>query len=394
MKILVANLGSTSFKYRLYEMPAAEQLARGSIDRIGSEESCCMIEIGEQRDVVTGPVPDHAAAVRCCLEQLTDSEHGCLANAGEVAAIGFKAVHGGRLTGVRRVDHEVIEAMSEMNDVAPAHNPPYIAAMQQLAEQFSEIPLVAAFETDFHSTIPARNRTYAVPHHWEEDYQVRRFGFHGASHRYIAERTAEILGRDDLRLISCHLGGSSSLAAIRGGESVATSMGTSPQSGVLQNNRVGDFDPFVLPLVMERTGESLKVVLEQLATQGGLLGISGISGDVRDLEQASAKGDARATLALETFVSNIRQYLGWMLVELGGADAIVFTGGIGENSASIRQAVCHGLEELGIVIDEACNAQAQGETLLSNAESGIQVWIVPTHEELIVAKQTYEVIAD
>jgi acetate kinase len=253
---------------------------------------------------------------------------------------------------------------------------------------------VAAFETDFHRTIPARNRTYGVPHRWEEDYQVRRFGFHGASHRYIAERTAEIFGRDDLRLISCHLGGSSSLAAIRRGESVATSMGTSPQSGVLQNNRVGDFDPYVLPLVIERTGESLKVVLEQLATQGGLLGISGISGDVRDLEQASAKGDVRATLALETFVSNIRQYLGWMLVELGGADAIVFTGGIGENSAAIRQAVCHGLEELGIVIDETCNAQAQGESLVSGAESGIQVWVVPTHEELIVAKQTYEVIAD
>ena len=394
MKILVANLGSTSFKYRLYEMPSAEQLARGSIDRIGSDESCRMIEIGERRDVVNGPVPDHAAAVRCCLEQLTGSEHGPLADASEVAAIGFKAVHGGRLTGVRRVDDEVLKAMSEMNDVAPAHNPPYIAAMQQLAEQFPEIPLVAAFETDFHRTIPARNRTYGVPHRWEEDYQVRRFGFHGASHRYIAERTAEIFGRDDLRLISCHLGGSSSLAAIRRGESVATSMGTSPQSGVLQNNRVGDFDPYVLPLVIERTGESLKVVLEQLATQGGLLGISGISGDVRDLEQASAKGDVRATLALETFVSNIRQYLGWMLVELGGADAIVFTGGIGENSAAIRQAVCHGLEELGIVIDETCNAQAQGESLVSGAESGIQVWVVPTHEELIVAKQTYEVIAD
>ena len=398
MKILVANLGSTSFKYRLYQMPEAKQLARGSIDRIGAEESCSMVEIGEHRDQMTGPVPDHAAAVRRCLQQLTDPQHGCLSDASEVAAIGFKAVHGGRISGVRRVDEDVLGAMSEMNKIAPAHNPPYIAAMRQLGEQLPEIPLVAAFETDFHRTIPARNRTYGVPHDWDQEFLIRRFGFHGASHRYIAQRIAEIMGRDDLRVISCHLGGSSSLTAIRGGESVATSMGTSPQSGILQNNRVGDLDPFTLPRIMERTGQSLEEVLGQLATEGGLLGISGASGDIRDLEEAAAAGDSRASLALETFVSNIRQYLGWMLVELGGADAIVFTGGIGENSATIRQAVCHDLKDLGIGIDAARNDEAQGESLISGliggAESPMQIWVVPTHEELIVARQTYEAVEE
>ena len=206
------------------------------------------------------------------------------------------------------------------------------------------------------------------------------------------------MGRDDLRVISCHLGGSSSLTAIRGLESVATSMGTSPQSGILQNNRVGDLDPFTLPRIMERTGQSLEEVLGQLATEGGLLGISGASGDIRDLEEAAAAGDSRASLALETFVSNIRQYLGWMLVELGGADAIVFTGGIGENSATIRQAVCHDLKDLGIGIDAARNDEAQGESLISGliggAESPLQIWVVPTHEELIVARQTYEAVEE
>lgn len=389
MKILVANLGSTSFKYRLYDMPTARQLAQGSIDRIGAEESCSVVKIGDYRDETTAAVADHAEAVRRCFEQLTDEQHGCLKDGSEVSAIGFKAVHGGRISGVQHVDDDVLAAMGEMNYVAPAHNPPYIAAMRQLAEQLPEIPLVAAFETDFHRTIPARNRTYAIPYEWEEQFQIRRFGFHGASHRYIAGRIAEILGRDDLRVISCHLGGSSSITAIRNGQSVATSMGTSPQSGLLQNNRVGDFDPFAIPLIMERTGNSQEEVLEELASQGGLLGISGLSGDIRDLRAAAAAGNERAQLALDTFVSNIRQYLGWMLVELGGADAIVFTGGIGENGTDIRRAVCEGLSELGIAIDADRNAAADGESCISSASSRTQVWVVPTHEELVVARQVY-----
>ncbi|MCH7725508.1 MAG: acetate/propionate family kinase, partial [Planctomycetes bacterium] len=314
MKILVANLGSTSFKYRLLEMVDERQLARGGIERIGSEASRCFVEIGETRQELTAHVPDHAAAVCRCLDQLT-GENGCLEDASEVAAIGFKVVHGGRVSGVQRVTDDVLDAMDEMSQVAPAHNPPYIAAMRLLAEKLPDIPLVAAFETGFHATVEDRLRYYAAPREWGDQFHIKRWGFHGASHRYIAERTATMLDRDDLRVISCHLGGSSSLCAIRGRKSVATSMGMSPQTGLPHNNRVGDFDPFALPVVMKATGKSLDEVLDDLACRSGLLGLSGVSGDVRDLEKAAGQGNEQAQLALDMFTSEVRRYLGGLLVE-------------------------------------------------------------------------------
>ncbi len=392
MKILVANLGSTSFKYRLFDMSNEQQLARGGVERIGSVESQCVVEIGDHREEIVTTIPDHALAVRQCLDQLTDPETGCLANAAEVAAIGFKAVHGGRLSGVQRVNDEVLEAMAEMNHVAPAHNPPYIAAMRLLAERLPEIPMVAAFETGFHQTIPDRNRHYAIPKQWSDEFQIKRFGFHGASHRYIASRMAEITGRSDLRIISCHLGGSSSLCAIRDGASVATTMGLSPQTGLPQNNRVGDFDPFALPLIMERTGQSLDETLNALACQSGLLGLSQLSGDIRDLEQAAAEGNEDAQLALQVYVGEIRRHLGGLLVELGGVDLLVFTGGIGENGMHVRSQVCDGLAELGIELDETRNQDVHGETQLQSPASKAQIWVVPTNEELIVARQTQQLI--
>ncbi len=393
MKILVANLGSTSFKYRLYDMRDERQLARGGVERIGARESRSFVDIGGARRDFTTAAPDHAAAVRLCLEQLTAPEGGCLRDASEVAAIGFKAVHGGRVSGVQRVTPDVLAAMEEMRHVAPAHNPPYVAAMRLLGERLPEIPLVAAFETGFHASISPAARHYAAPHAWAEEHGVVRHGFHGASHRYIATRVAELLGRDKLRIISCHLGGSNSLCAVRDGRSVGTTMGMSPQSGLAQNNRVGDFDPFALPVIMERTGKSLVEVLHELAEQGGLLGLSGLSGDVRDLEEAAQAGNARARLALDVFVAGIRYHLGGLLVELGGADAIVFTGGIGENGVNIRSATCAGLEELGIRLDPAANASAKGEQRMSAADSRTQVWVIPTNEELIVARQTRDLLA-
>lgn len=388
MKILVANLGSTSFKYRLFDMSDERQMARGGIERIGSAESRCFVEIGPLRRERIAQVPDHAVAVQQCLEQLTDGETGCLQSAGEVAAIGFKAVHGGRVSGVQRVTAAVLDAMEAMSSVAPAHNPPYIAAMRLLSRKLPDIPLIAAFETGFHATIPDRLRYYGVPYAWGDTMHIKRWGFHGASHRYIAQRAAELLGRDDLRILSCHLGGSSSLCAIRNGQSAATSMGMSPQTGLPHNNRVGDFDPFALPLIMQATGKSLTEVLDVLANQSGLLGLSGLSGDVRDLEEAASQGNAQATLALDMFTSDIRRHLGGLLVELGGADAIVFTGGIGENGSAIRTAVCQRLEELGIVLDPLANAEAKGEVKISTAGSRTQIWVVPTNEELIVARQS------
>jgi acetate kinase len=266
--------------------------------------------------------------------------------------------------------------------------------MRLLAEKLPGIPLVAAFETNFHVTIPEYNRCYAVPYEWIEQGIVRRWGFHGASHRYIAGRTAELLGRGDLRIISCHLGGSSSMCAIRHGRSVATSMGMSAQSGLPQNNRVGDFDPFALPIIMRQTGKSLSEVLSILATRSGLLGLSGVGTDYRDIATAAAGGNARARLALDVYAASIRHYLGAYLVELGGADVLVFTGGIGENAADLRAAVCRDLEPLGIVLDAAANVAARGEAPVHAPASRVQVWAMPTNEELVVARQAAQLLKD
>lgn len=394
MYVLVANLGSTSFKYRLFDMRDERQLARGGVERIGAPESRSFVEIGDARREEMLHVSDHAVAVRQCLAQLTDPAQGCLARAEDVAAIGFKAVHGGEISGVQLVDDRVLAALDGMAKVAPAHNPPYARAMRILRERLPEMPLVAAFETGFHQTMPERNSYYAVPYEWATKYHVRRWGFHGASHRFIATRTAELLGRDDLRIISCHLGGSSSLCAIRAGKSVATSMGMSPQSGLPQNNRVGDLDVFAIPILLERTGKSLEALLDELAERSGLLGLSGTSGDVRDLEVAADRGNQQAQLALEVYVGAVRRELGASLVELGGADAIVFTGGIGENGARVRAAVCRELAELGIVLDESTNESARGEARIHAADSRTEIWIVPTNEELIVARQTKQLLTE
>jgi acetate kinase len=392
MKILVANLGSTSFKFRLFDMADERQLARGGVERIGADESEGFVEIGGRRMELKLAAPDHGAAVEACLAALTQPGTGCLASVADVAAIGFKAVHGGRVSGVRLVNRDVIEAMTEMNAICPAHNPPYIAAMGQLHARLPDMPLVAAFETGFHATIPDRLRYYAVPYEWADEFQLKRWGFHGASHRFVAERMRELTGNTDLRLITCHLGGSSSICASCGARSVATSMGMSPQTGLPQNNRVGDFDAYALPMLAERMGKSVDEVLAEMAKRGGLLGLSGTSGDIRDLYEAAGRDDERAQLALDVFASNIRHYIGAYIVELGGVDAIAFTAGIGENRAELRAAVCAGLEELGIALDSSRNGAAKGEVPIHAAASRTQIWVVPTNEELIVARQTKELL--
>lgn len=395
MKVLVANLGSTSFKYRLFDLPSETQLARGGIDRIGQGQSACFVEIGDRREEATATIPDHAAAVQICLDHLTHPEYGCLDSVSEVAAIGFKAVFAGNLSGVRIVDEALLAKMEDLSDIAPAHNPMYARAMRQLRAAFPQIPLVAALETAFHDTIPPENKLYAIPYEWSEEYEIKRWGFHGASHRYLNTRIAQLLGRTDLRVITCHLGGSNSLCAARSGKSQATSMGMSPQTGLLQNNRVGDFDPFALPILLRKTGKPLEKILEDLSSKSGLLGVSGLSADIRDIEDAAAKGNARAQLALDVFVSSIRQYLGAYLAVLGGADVIVFSGGIGENSVVVRDAVCRNLEWAGIVLDDARNrAVPRGaECSLAAASSRTQIWVVPTNEEIVVARQTVEALA-
>ena len=405
MKILIANLGSTSFKYRLFEVSAQsdavgdeQELARGGVERIGGQESRVYASLEGAGAAATEvetiqPVPDHGVALEAAIAQLT-AEEGPLSSIADVAAIGFKAVHGGRVSGVVRVDDSVLEAMEEMADVAPAHNPPYVNAMKQLAERFPDVPLVAAFETDFHSTIPDRNARYAVPTEWVEKHLVRRWGFHGASHRFVAGRLLENMDQRPLRAVQCHLGGSSSICWTRDGQSVGTSMGMSPQSGLPQNNRSGDVDPYALLHVSKTTGRSLEDLLVELSTRAGLAGMSGTSGDMRDLEAAAANGNEAARVAIDVYISSIRHWLGGGMVELGGLDAIAFTGGIGENSPATRAAVVAGLTDLGIEIDRTANKSgATGERRIEAARSPVAIWIIPTNEEVIVARQTRNLLA-
>jgi acetate kinase len=394
MKVLVANLGSTSFKYRLFDLTTETQLARGGIDRIGQPASQCFVEIGTHREEDSRQVLDHAAAVKLCLEHLTNPTWGCLKDVAEVDGIGFKAVFAGKLSGIRRVDEPLLTAMEELSDIAPAHNPPYAKAMRQLMQAFPGIPLVAALETAFHETIPAENRAYAIPYQWNEELGIKRWGFHGASHRFIGGRIGALLRRDDLKVISCHLGGSNSLCALKGGVSQANTLGMSPQTGLPHNNRVGDFDPFALPVLMRATGKSLAQLLKELANESGLLGLSGLSGDVRDLEQAAASGNKRADHALKVFTQSIKQYVGAYLTVLEGADAIVFTGGIGENSQRVRRDVCAGLKWAGIELDENLNNNLPrgAEACISTPTSRTAIWVVPTNEEIVVARQTAELL--
>jgi acetate kinase len=394
VKVLVANLGSTSFKYRLFDLgdPAEPVLARGGIERIGSATAKVVVKTINGEHELVQPIADHGDAVQLCLDQLTDPQIGVLESASDVTAIGFKAVHARKLTGVHRVCDEVLAAMEAFADVAPAHNPPYTKAMHMLRGRFPNLPLVAAFETGFHRTIPEANQRYAIPKGWAEDLGVRRWGFHGASHRYISWRMPELMGRTDVKLISCHLGGSSSLCAIRNGQSMACSLGMSPQSGLPHNNRVGDFDVFALPVLLRETGKSLDEILSTLANQSGLEGLCGAR-DLRDIESSAAGGDPCSELALEVFIASIRHYLGAYLLELGGADAIVFTGGIGENSTRIRSGVCAGLDWFGIKLDSASNEAGPAERQVSTPDSRVQVWTVPTNEEIVVARQSKALLA-
>jgi acetate kinase len=361
-------------------------LARGGIERIGSPQSRCFVEAGGQREEATVEARDHAVAVRLCLQQLADPKRRCLRDPSELSAIGFKAVHAQGISGVQRVNERVLAAMDAYADVAPAHNPPYVRAMRLLSKELPHIPLVAAFETGFHESIEPAQRLYAVPLEWATVHGIQRWGFHGASHRYIAERTAQLLGNPDAKIISCHLGGSSSLCAIEEGYSVANSLGMSPQSGLPHNNRVGDFDVFALPALMRATGKTLEQLLDDLANRSGLLGLSGYN-DLRDIEADANNGGPVSQQAIDVFVAAVRHYLGAYLLLLNGADAIVFTGGIGENSARMRQAVCADLDWFGIYLDRAKNENAKGEMAIHSDKGRVQLWIMPTNEELIVARQ-------
>ena len=394
MKVLVANLGSTSFKYKLFDMPGGEVLARGGMDRIGGAGG----SVHEYRLGGGDPVeqecdlPDHGAAIDEALARLTGGGGAPLGSVEQLEAVGFKTVHARGITGVVELDEEVLGRMEDFYRLAPAHNPAYVAAVRGFARVAPHAPRVGCFEPAFHGTAPLRRQLYAVPWHWYEEYGIRRYGFHGASHRYAAEKVLELAGTDRLRHVNCHLGGSSSLCAVKDGRSRGASHGLSPQGGVPQNNRIGDLDPWALQVVCDREGISLDEALEICATEGGLLGLSGASNDMRDIEEKAAAGDRRCALAIEVFTSSIRDYLGAFAVELGGLDAISFTGGIGEHSSLVRAQVLAGLEFLGVELDPARNEAVRGEGSLHAEGSRVRLHVLRTDEEWIVARQTFELL--
>ena len=377
MKCLIPNIGSTSFKYRVLDMPSESIRAEGRVERIGQPDSEC---------------PNYPSAIRKCIAAIA-GEGRALASLAEVGAVGFKVVHAGPHNAPQLIDDEFLAAMEEFAFIAPAHNPPYIAAIQAFRQELPGVPLVAVIETGPYRQMDEAATTYAVPYEWRTEFGMRRYGFHGASHRSASERTQSLLGRNDLRHISCHLGGSSSVAAFRNGIAVDTSFGTSPQSGLPQNNRVGDIDVFAVLHMMKKLGLDPDQMATLLGSRSGLAGISGGSGDIRDLSHAAAGGDRCSQLALNVFTRAIRHYLGAFMLSLGGLDAITFSGGIGENSAEIRSAVVKDMSAFGVELDEARNQTTKGEGTISTDSSPVKVLVVPANEETIVARETVAVLA-
>jgi acetate kinase len=391
--ILVANIGSTSFKFRLYEMPSERLLARGGMDRIGGSVSNWSLQIGDGgKESGEGNFPDYRSAVDFVRDLLVG--RGVLESFGQLRAFGFKPVMAREVSGTQVMDERVLGAMEAFSAVFPAHNPPYIQAVRQFREAYPEIPCIGMFETAFYDQVPEHNRRFGIPLKWEREYGVRRYGFHGASHRFVSSRLGEITGRTDLRLISCHLGGSSSLACVQNGVAIDSSWGMTAQSGLPHNNRVGDFDAFALLYVMEQFGVTAEEAGRELSKNGGLQGMSGLaSGDIRDLLQAAGEGNADAASALQMFVGSIRKYIGQFLVELNGADALIFTAGIGENNPSLRSEVCSNLDFCGLQLDEARNAANGGaEGKISTDDSKIEVWVIPTNEEIVIARSTWNLL--
>ncbi|MBN2234304.1 MAG: acetate/propionate family kinase [Opitutales bacterium] len=386
MKILVANLGSTSFKYRLFEGDAEGLVsaAKGGFER----------------------VTDYADCIRTAIADMQRQGH--IQDATSIDAVGFKTVLGFQMTGCVAADERVVDDLRKSAALAPAHNPAYAEGIEQFAAVMPHAKLVALYETAFYQWAIPASRHYAVPQSWY-DIGVRRNGFHGASHKFIAERSAQLLGRQDvaervkflyhgdplpveskpLRVVSCHLGGSSSVTGILNGRAIDSSMGLSPQSGLPQNNRVGDLDSMAVTYVMKALSLSPEQVEEQLTTQSGLLGLSGVSNDVRDIRDKAQAGNASAQLAIDTLIYSIRSYIGSYYLQMGGLDALVFTGGIGENADYIRSRVCEGLDELGITLDRAANAENHGqEACVSVSGSRVKVYVIPANEELVVARET------
>lgn len=389
MKVLAANVGSTSLKFKLFEMPEETALCEAKIERVGSRDKA----IFAYGSLVTGKhyrlegqcIPDYTTGIRMFLEALVSGEYGVIKSVGEIDRIGFKTVLSKGFYGVHELTDEVMDGMRDYLFIAPVHNAAYLEAIGQFNNLLPDVPKIGVFETAFHTTIPIERRIYGVPYEWYEKHGLMRMGYHGASHGYIAQES-RAYGKAG-RVISCHLGGSCSVCAIQDGRSVDTSFGFSLQSGLIHANRTGDADPYMIPF-LQSEGLSAEKIEDGLSKHGGLLGISGVSNDMRDLQSAAESGNERARLAVDAFVSGIIKQIGAFYAELGGLDQLVFTGGIGEHSAFVRNAVCSQLRHLGIELDEEKNSASESVGVVSAAGSAVLVTVIPANEELGVARET------
>lgn len=393
MKLLVVNVGSTSLKAKLFAMPEETLLCEAAVERVSSDDKAGFFYRepagGTERRCEGLSVPDHARAIEMLMDAMTESVSGVITSGREIGCVGFKTVLSKGHSGVRLLTEAVIQGMRDSLFLAPAHNGPYLKAIEQFSRLLPGVPLIGVFETAFHAGIPLFRRLYAVPYEWYERYGVCKLGYHGASHSYVAEEAAK-LGRA-VRVISCHLGGSSSVCAIQDGRSVDTSFGFSLQSGLPHANRAGDADAYLVPFLLHE-GLSMEEILEGMERRGGLLGLSGVSGDLRDIQQAADTGDARAEMAIQVFVCWIVRYIGMFYAELGGLDQLVFTGGIGEHAAAVRERVCRSVSHMGIWLDPGKNAGCQ-KGVISASGSPVLVSVIPANEELGVARQSYRCVA-
>ena len=395
MKVLVINCGSSSLKYQVLNMVNESLLAKGLVERIGMEGSVITHEkIGSEKVKTEVPMKDHKDAIAQVLAAVQDPEHGVVADMSEIGAVGHRVVHAGeKYAGSVLITEDVIEALEECVELAPLHNPPNLLGIAACQELMPDTPMVGVFDTAFHQTMPPHAYLYAIPYEYYEKYKIRRYGFHGTSHKYVAQKAAQMMNVNvnDLKLITCHLGNGASVSAIKHGRCINTSMGFTPLEGLVMGTRSGDIDPAIVTYIRQKENLPQGAVNEILNKKSGVLGISGVSSDFRDLEEAVKEGNERAALALRMFAQKVRFYIGAYIAEMNGVDAIVFTAGVGENDISMREIICTDLGNLGIKLDPIANKVRGKETEISAEDSKVKLFLIPTNEELMIARDTYEI---
>lgn len=397
MIVLVLNCGSSSVKYSLYDMPEGRVLASGGVEKLGLEGSFIKFKTADgQKIQIERPLPEHTVAVEFILEILTKSEYAVIDSVDKIQAVGHRMVHGGEAFNKSvRISQEVIDQVKKVSSLAPLHNPSTLKGIEAITNLLPSVPQVGVFDTAFHQTMPKHAFMYALPYEYYERYGVRRYGFHGTSHRYVSQRACEILGLDysKTKIITCHIGNGASIAAIKDGKVVDTTMGLTPTEGLMMGTRCGDIDPGIVPFIMEHENMTYSDFSTMINKKSGVLGISGVSSDMREIEDAIAAGNERAALALEMYDYRIKKYVGAYAAAMGGVDVIVFTGGVGENQLCTREYVCSDMEYMGIEFDVDVNNSSRGEEkVLSKPSSRVKVICVPTDEEKMIATDTMELV--